>query len=88
MILRVRRAACRPSVRSPPANTNGSGELLPLAGPGGRTGGRAGDAFRGSGSGLLTVQVLLGHAHVDTTMMDLHVMKRPGAGGPSPSDLG
>ena len=27
------------------------------------------------------------HASVETTMIYLHVMKRPGAGGPSPLDL-
>ena len=30
---------------------------------------------------------LMGHADVSTTMIYLHVMKRPGAGGPSPLDL-
>jgi integrase len=34
-----------------------------------------------------TVQSLLGHTSVETTMIYLHVMKRPGAGAPSPPDL-
>jgi hypothetical protein len=29
----------------------------------------------------------MGHASVETTMIYLHVMKTPGAGGPSPLDL-
>ena len=41
-----------------------------------------------SGTDIRTVQDLLGHANIDTTMIYLHVMKRPGAGGPSPLDLG
>lgn len=40
-----------------------------------------------SGTDIRTVQSLLGHADVSTTMIYLHVMKRPGAGGPSPLDL-
>jgi hypothetical protein len=28
----------------------------------------------------------MGHTSVETTMIYLHVMKRPGAGGPSPLD--
>ena len=36
---------------------------------------------------IRTVQTLMGHASVETTMIYLHVMKRPGAGGPSPLDL-
>jgi integron integrase len=40
-----------------------------------------------SGTDIRTVQTLLGHASVLTTMIYLHVMKRPGAGGPSPLDL-
>ncbi len=39
------------------------------------------------GIDIRTVQDLLGHADVSTTMISLHVMKRPGAGGPSPLDL-
>jgi integrase len=35
-----------------------------------------------------TVQDLLGHANVDTTMIYLHVMKCSAAGGPSPLDFG
>ena len=40
-----------------------------------------------SGIDIRTVQTLLGHADVSTTMIYLHVMKRPGAGAPSPLDL-
>ena len=40
-----------------------------------------------SGIDIRTVQSLLGHADVSTTMIYLHVMKRPGAGAPSPLDL-
>lgn len=40
-----------------------------------------------SGTDIRTVQTLLGHASVETTMIYLHVMKRPGAGVPSPLDL-
>jgi site-specific recombinase XerD len=39
-----------------------------------------------SGIDIRTVQKLLGHADVSTTMIYLHVMKRPGAGTPSPLD--
>ncbi len=39
-----------------------------------------------SGTDIRTVQSLLGHADVSTTMIYLHVMKRPGAGAPSPLD--
>ena len=41
-----------------------------------------------SGVDIRTVQDLLGHSDVSTTMIYLHVIKRPGAGGPSPLDLG
>ena len=40
-----------------------------------------------SGIDIRTVQDLLGHSDVSTTMIYLHVLKRPGAGGPSPLDL-
>jgi integrase len=40
-----------------------------------------------SGVDIRTVQDLLGHADVSTTMIYLHVIKRPGAGGPSPLDI-
>jgi len=40
-----------------------------------------------SGTDIRTVQSLMGHAGVETTMIYLHVMKRPGAGGSSPLDL-
>ncbi|MEI8037733.1 MAG: integron integrase [Verrucomicrobiota bacterium] len=40
-----------------------------------------------SGTDIRTVQDLMGHSSVETTMIYLHVIKRPGAGGPSPLDL-
>ena len=40
-----------------------------------------------SGTDIRTVQDLMGHSSVETTMIYLHVMQRPGAGGPSPLDL-
>jgi integrase len=40
-----------------------------------------------SGIDIRTVQSLLGHTSVETTMIYLHIMKRPGAGAPSPLDL-
>jgi site-specific recombinase XerD len=39
-----------------------------------------------SGTDIRTVQDLMGHASVETTMIYLHLIKRPGAGGPSPLD--
>lgn len=40
-----------------------------------------------NGTDIRTLQQILGHADVSTTMIYLHVMKRPGAGAPSPLDL-
>ena len=40
-----------------------------------------------SGTDIRMVQSLMGHAHVETTLIYLHVMKKPGAGAPSPLDL-
>jgi hypothetical protein len=40
-----------------------------------------------SGVDIRTVQTLLGHQDVSTTMIYLHVAKRAGAGAPSPLDL-
>ena len=40
-----------------------------------------------SGADIRTVQDLMGHASVETTMIYLHVMKRPGAGATSPLDF-
>lgn len=40
-----------------------------------------------NGTDIRTVQDLMGHASVETTMIYLHVMQRPGAGGPSPLDI-
>ena len=37
---------------------------------------------------IRTVQTLMGHQSVETTMIYLHVVRRPGAGAPSPLDLG
>ncbi len=39
------------------------------------------------GTDIRTLQQLMGHADVSTTMIYLHVMKRPGAGAPSPLDF-
>ena len=40
-----------------------------------------------SGTDIRMVQSLMGHAHVETIMIYLHVIKKPGAGAPSPLDL-
>jgi len=40
-----------------------------------------------SGYDIRTVQDLMGHSDVSTTMIYLHVMKRPGAGARSPLDI-
>jgi site-specific recombinase XerD len=40
-----------------------------------------------SGTDIRTVQTPKGHTSVETTMSYLHVLKRPGAGAPSPLDL-
>ena len=37
-----------------------------------------------SGTGIRTVQDLLGHANIETTQVYLHVMQKPGAGVRSP----
>ena len=39
------------------------------------------------GPGIRTIQELLGHSHVDTTMIYTHVTTRPGLGVTSPVDL-
>jgi site-specific recombinase XerD len=41
-----------------------------------------------SGTAIRTVQDLLGHASLETTMIYLDVMKRPCHRAPSPLDLG
>ena len=40
-----------------------------------------------SGIDIRTVQDLLGHSNIETTMIYAHVMRRPGAGAPSPMDM-
>ena len=40
-----------------------------------------------SGIDIRTVQDLLGHSSVETTMIYRHVMRRPGTGAPSPLDM-
>lgn len=40
-----------------------------------------------SGTDIRTLQSLLGHSSVETTMVYLHLLDRPGAGAPSPLDL-
>jgi len=44
-------------------------------------------SFSKRGLDIRTVRDLLGNADVSTKMIDLHVMKRPGRGAPSPLDL-
>ena len=40
-----------------------------------------------NGTDIRTVHDLMGHTGIATTMIYLHVMKRPRAGGTSPLDL-
>jgi len=40
-----------------------------------------------NGVDIRTLQDPMGHSDVSTTMIYLHVMKRPGAGAPSPLDF-
>ncbi|MFN0126768.1 MAG: tyrosine-type recombinase/integrase [Verrucomicrobiales bacterium] len=40
-----------------------------------------------NGTDIRTLQSLLGHSSVETTMIYLHILDRPGAGAPSPLDL-
>jgi site-specific recombinase XerD len=39
-----------------------------------------------SGTDIRTVQELLGHKHVETTMIYTHVIQKPGMGAQSPLD--
>jgi site-specific recombinase XerD len=40
-----------------------------------------------SGTDIRTVEDLMGHASVETTMIYLHILRRPGAGAVSPLDF-
>jgi site-specific recombinase XerD len=40
-----------------------------------------------NGTDIRTLQSLLGHSSVETTMIYLHILDRPGAGAPSPLDM-
>ena len=40
-----------------------------------------------NGTDIRTVQDLMGHSSVETTMIYLHILRRPGAGAISPLDF-